>query len=175
MYDPSKNRGGMVGAGIVMLLTFIPLVPSLYDHKISIPLSAVLLISFILSAVLASLGYVSGRSGAKCRGVYRAILSGAALFTVACVVVFTTYLLLGMNIETSRRFWFLAVQWTVIFAVSGGLVSGLGAVIARDYRRFHRLRPAPQFTLQELFVFSFLVSVIISAISSRMFFKELVG
>jgi hypothetical protein len=173
LHDPAKKRGGIAGATIVIIVTFLALFPSFYD--VVTPLRTALFESLVFSLVLGSLGFVAGRSGAKGERVYRAILSGAVLFAVACAVAFTTYLLLGMNIETARRYWALAVQWTVIFAVAGGLVSGLGAIIARDYQCFRRLRLVPQFTLQELFVFSSLLIVIFSMIFSRSFFRMLVG
>jgi hypothetical protein len=170
--DPAKKRAGVIGAGMVMAITYCALILGLYVDAMVTPLRGVLIKSFMFSLIFGGLGYAAGGSGARCQNVLRAIVSGILLLAIACGVVFSLYLLLGMNVETARRYWFLAFRWTVVFALSGGLVSGWGSIIARDYRRFQKLRVIPQFTLQEMFIFSFLVMIMVSAISSSFFYRR---
>jgi hypothetical protein len=167
MVDPSEKYGGMVGGGMMILLVVV-LCLSIY---ISDPSGSVAFICFIfpvLGFLLGVLGYIIGGIGAGYSSIPRAFFSGSVLGGFASAFIFIVVVTSVGSVNLARMFLFV-VLLTCIFSSTGALIGGFGAIAARDYRRFQKVRFLPQFTLQELFIVITLVAVILSAIASWQF------
>lgn len=171
--------GGRVGAAIAFWMSLIPLCLLLLlsdgIHAKDIISLIMEIIGSIIVGVLISIGpvlllsaggYSLGKMAAKCASVNSAILLGTIVFSLIALVVFTPFFIWIHEVRLTRSdllFFFLLYAILVAFF---SLISSIAAIYVRDYRQFQRKRWIPQFTLQEMFIVFFLLSVIISALSS---------
>jgi hypothetical protein len=163
--DPAEKRGAIVGAGIMVFLVAV-ICLSVYISKPRNSIEFILNAFLFLGILLGCLGYIVGGTGANCSNVASAFLSGAILCGIAPVFIFCFVLIASVGNESMEYLFNFAIALTCIISAAGALISGFGAIAARDYRRFQKMRIFPQFTLQELFIVSLLVAVILSAIAS---------
>ncbi|MBN2578005.1 MAG: hypothetical protein JXB10_03360 [Pirellulales bacterium] len=164
MTDPAVKRSGWVGGVIVFLITFIPSVGSCsWDSRVAIQESVgFLLLIFFVSLLTGLFGSLLGRFGANQVKISKAFIMGGVISSLVPVIGF----LISAILDWDWLFVFLGLLVIFLCFSAGSLISGIGAIIARDYRRFQRGRFFPQFTLMELLIVITLVAVMCSMIIS---------
>jgi hypothetical protein len=167
------NVCGSVGAIITFFVTFIfnsILLNSLFPASYII--AAILGANLAISLLMASVGYIAGRMGAKNPTVVSAFRKGRNwFFFAAAIYVFPISIInyLGQkNIEPG--YYLFGVFLILLSTGTGSLVFGTAAIFARDYRQFHRLRLPPQFSINEILTVTTLIAVIFSSIVSIRYF-----
>ncbi|MCC6127213.1 MAG: hypothetical protein IT426_19805 [Pirellulales bacterium] len=183
MNDDFIKRGGSAGAAIafwmtlaVLFLAFLIkcswLVDSIRDSKLSLGEKiGVMLIGFSCSMFVAlpaaGVGYLMGKSAARCRSANMAFLQGAIFPGAILLGLSITFFLASVfQLDYSRSDLTNALGLFAIFTASSSLLFGLVAIYVRDYRQTGRKRPIPQFTLLEMLLVFTIIAVIISAITS---------
>jgi hypothetical protein len=170
MNDPAVKRGGIGGAAIMifyaLVISLISYAENARNHSDE-PVNGIYyyFLFFVLSFLLGMLGCCAGGWGAECQNVFRAFFFGGFIFAILPVILVSCIYYFSASAERIPNYLLCAVALIALFSSSGALVSGLGAILARDYRKFQKKRIIPQFTLQELFVICSLVVVITSVIT----------
>jgi hypothetical protein len=183
MDDDFGKRGGSVGATIAFWLTLAELGLLVFGTIIHsqgnsddsrqnlLALFGVLFMGFSCSMVvalpMAGLGYLLGKSAAKCRSVNTAFCQGALIIgAIVPGVLCTLPLLTEFKLVYSRSDLIYILSLFALLTASGSLLFGLVAIYVRDYRKFQRKRLIPQFTMLEFFIIFTIISIIISAMTS---------
>lgn len=180
MENKDIQLGGWAGASIAFIVTIIAvplyvmaasrgprdpfLEPTLFGSAIGSALC--------VSVILAALGYFAGLEGARTKTVLRAFIKGAGFFACAMGVfgVFTVFLIAtGDAIPFALL---VLLNFSCLIIATGSLISGMAAIVVRDYRQFGRMRWIPQFSLQELMIVTTLVAVILSTMTSAVILRS---
>jgi hypothetical protein len=163
MDDNSIKRGGYAGAAIAASVTFIVLISVFFSENRDpniIP-GALCLLFFP-----ATLGYFAGLEGARSRSVRWAFIKGAIFFGCALIVFAVLFLLISAQGMLGFHALLVSLAFAALIISTGALISGMAAIVVRDYRDYGRWRIIPQFTLQELMIVITLAAIILSSITS---------
>jgi hypothetical protein len=167
MDDKSIRRGGCAGALIASSVTLIVLLAAHFSAGGSpgggfdVVIGAICLLFFP-----ATLGYCAGLEGAGSKSVAAAFIKGAVFFGCALIVWAVVFLLFSSEWMLGPHAYLVALSFAALLISTGSLISGMAAIVVRDYREYRRWRLFPQFTLQELMIVITLAAIILSAISS---------
>ncbi|MCC6125661.1 MAG: hypothetical protein IT426_11910 [Pirellulales bacterium] len=177
--NDDSSRGGCAGASIAFVITFagVPLFimgatqgprdPFFEPTMVGAALGSALCVSFILAA----LGYFAGLEGARSKTVVRAFVKGAILFACAMGVYGILAIALIARNAVMPFALLIILNVSCLVVASGALISGMAAIVVRDYRQFGRTRFFPQFTLQELMIVTTLVGIILSTLSTMVILR----
>jgi hypothetical protein len=169
MDDAFIKRGGCAGAAIAFLVTAATTL-LLYFSKSPSPSKdefwGVIWGLFCFGFFPALLGHFAGMEGARSKDVRSAFIKGGVFFGFAISIYFAMALL-GVAMGGFGINALLATADLACLTIStGSLISGMAAIVVRDYQQFGRMRIVPQFSLQELMIVTTLMGIILGALMS---------
>ena len=170
--NPIK-RGGCAGAAIATSVTFVVLIAIFFSENRSPRiLSNIASGALCLLFLPATLGYFAGLEGARSKSVASAFIKGAVFFGCALIVFAVFFLLLSTQGMVGFHAFLVAIAFAALIISTGALISGMAAIVVRDYRDYQRWRLVPQFTLQELMIVITLAAIILSSITSMVVLRS---
>ena len=123
-------------------------------------------ISLLLSPLSALLGYIIGKTGAKSQNVMFAFGQGGMIAFLASICFVIPIFILGIRSGIVKIYFYYMIFLSLILICYGSLISGVFAIISRDFRQFQRMRFFPQFTISELLIITTLAAIILSSFVS---------
>jgi hypothetical protein len=123
-------------------------------------------LSILLSPISGLLGYIIGKTGAKSQNVMFAFGQGGMIAFLASLSFDIPIVIFGIGSGIVKIYFYYMIFLSISLICYGSLLSGVFAIISRDYRQFHRLRLVPQFSINEILTLTTLIAVIFSSIVS---------
>ncbi len=152
MHDELIQRGGCAGAAIATTVTFVVLLAVAFSADRPRFVSDMVSGGLCLLFFTMTLGYFAGLEGARSKSTRDAFLKGAFFFSCALVVFAVLFFWLTALGTLTIHHFLISLAFSVLLISTGALVSGMAAIVVRDYRDRKRWRLIPQFTLQELMI-----------------------
>jgi hypothetical protein len=171
MNDNLIRRGGYAGGLIAFVVTLTTLVLRNLIASGGYWMVPMLAGSTCFALVPGSLGYFAGKEGARSKTVAIAFIKGAVFFGCAMSVCIAMSILAALA-QNEWHVILVAIIFSCLIIATASLISGMAAIVVRDYRQFGRTRLIPQFTLQELMIVTTLVAVILSTMTSMAFLRS---
>jgi hypothetical protein len=167
--------GGRVGAIVACVMVFAFLCFFACIANIEHPSQIVRAVNVAIvpmtipTLVIAGIGYLLGKMAARVKRLSWAIISdgiyaGLMFLGISCpaLVVYVR----SLNLPTRNNLIPPYLLTLTIMVACGAIHGELTTIYVRDYHENRRTRLVPQFTLQELFIFLGLLSVIVSALAT---------
>lgn len=164
MDDKLIRMGGHAGAMIAFSVTLIVFIAISIAQNDASVFWGVICGGFFPT----SLGYFAGLEGARSKSVCLAFIKGAIFFGCAVAVFILPLFFFSIRGTIPANGLLVGISLAAIVISTASLVSGMAAVVVRDYKEFGRWRLLPQFSLQELMIVVTLTAIILSAIGSMM-------
>lgn len=168
MDDKLIRMGGNTGAVIAFSVTMIVFIAMSVAQNDSSVFPRVISGGLCFSILPTSLGYFAGLEGARSKSVRSAFIKGAIFFGCAVSVFMLPLYFFSIQGNVVSNGFLIAVSFAAVVISTASLVSGVAAIVVRDYWEFGRWRLIPQFSLQELMIVVTLTAIILSAIASMM-------
>ncbi len=162
---------GLMGVGILVIIPSLSILISLSlsPNKYLRDLAEFKSFAFTFIFITWLLGYFIAKKCANTQSVNLAFLKGGVLIgltgTVFILPIIIRFFYAYGN-EQGIIFVYFASILGIIYICSGSILGGWAAIMARDYRKFQRIRLLPQYTISELFILITLSAVILSSIMS---------
>jgi hypothetical protein len=167
-------RGGCAGA----LITFVISTATIFllfltneQGPLGNKISDAIIKSICLAFFPAILGSFAGQEGARSKSVRWAFIKGGLFFGAAMCVYVVTVVFVMASGGLGLHALLVVGNFSCLIICTGSLISGMAAIIVRDYRQFGKTRPIPQFSLQELMIVTTLVAVILSSMMSMVLLR----
>jgi hypothetical protein len=161
------NICGLIGALLLIVFHFIVFQFGFPKYQYtSYFVNGISDLCILLSPVSGILGYVVGKTGAKSQTVKFAFGQGGMIAFLASVCLIIPIFIFGIESGIIKLYSHYMIYLSLSLICYGSLLSGMFAIISRDYRQFQRLRIIPQFTLGEILTVIFLVAVIMGSFTS---------
>jgi hypothetical protein len=157
---------GLFGALMLLVFHFVTFKVNFPNYYTSYFASRFSDLSIVLSLLSGLLGYFIGKTGAKSRNVMFAFGQGGMIALLASICFELPIVVFGMGSDIVKTYFHYMIYSSLILICFGSLLSGLFAIISRDFRQFQRLRILPQFTIGEVLAIISLVAVILGSFMS---------
>jgi hypothetical protein len=168
MEDKLIRMGGNTGAVIAFSVALAVFIAMSIAQNRSSAFPGMIAVGLWFSIFPISLGYFAGLEGARSKSVRSAFIKGAIFFGCAVSVFILLLFYSSIRGEAPSNGLLVGISFAAIIISTASLISGMAAIVVRDYREFGRRRLFPQFTLQELMIVVTLTAIILSAIASMM-------